>query len=100
MEVTPEERKFIRSALGLDNPDARGTGYRNRYFAGADDVPIGDALVKKALAIRLDGDGFDGLPLFKITTAGFRAVAKKGETMDREETVDMHRWDQRAFRGT
>ena len=96
MTLTAAEQKLIRSALGLDNPDARGVGYRNRFFAGPSDVEVGNALVERALAIRLDGDG---LPLFKITTAGFRAAAKSGETMDREEAADMRRWDQRAYVG-
>lgn len=97
MSITAAERKLIRSALGLDNPDARGVGYRNRYFAGPADVATADALVAKGMAIRLDGEAD---PLFKITTAGFRAASKPGEKMDREESSDMRRYDARAIVGS
>lgn len=92
--ITDAERKFIRHALGLSYGKV---GYRNRFFAGPKDLQTGLSLKKKALAVHYPEDGSDDL--FVITTAGFNAVKEWGETMDREETINMKRHDQRAFVG-
>jgi hypothetical protein len=96
MEITDKERKFIRHALGLT---AKKQGYRNRFFAAGDDVATGKSLVAKALAVHLPSQDVNDNDLFVITTRGFNMVKERGETMDREETLDMQRFDKMAFVG-
>lgn len=79
-QLTKREREFIRHALGLSNPDSRGVAYRNYYYAGGGDVDVGHALVAKGMAVHYPPDD-----AFMITTRGFQAAAKKGESLDREE---------------
>lgn len=96
MQITDEERDFIRHALGLTY---KKIGYRNFYRAGGDDVEIGRALVRKGMAVELPVTEGYSEPCFLISTAGFRAAAKRGEKMDGEETARMaRRIDPRAFR--
>lgn len=98
--ITDAERDFIRHALGLTNPDARKVGYRNRYSAGGRDVEIGASLVRKGMAVHFPPDpSWRPDHFFVITTAGFRAAKEPGETMDREETEKMKRFDAKAFVG-
>lgn len=85
--LTKTERHFIRHALGLDDPRHK-TGYRNRFFAGGDDIKTGAGLVKKGMAVRYTGDHF------AITWKGFNAVKEPGEKMDREESERMDKFDQ------
>jgi hypothetical protein len=90
VELSANERQFIRHALGLNSPDARGVGYRNRYYTiGPVTELTGDALVAKGLAVRFSSNR-DGA-LFVIRLAGFIAVFKSGECMDREELQFMNR---------
>lgn len=85
--ITKTERHFIRHALGLDQTRDK-TGYRNRFFAGGEDIQTGAELVKKGMAVRYTGDHF------AITWKGFNAVKKPGEKMDREESERMNKFDQ------
>lgn len=97
MGITAEERHFIRHALGLTR---QKVGYRNFYRAGGDSVHVGRSLVRKGMAIELPpSDGLPPEPLFLISSAGFRAAAKQGEMMDKEEAQKMQRIDQRAYVG-
>ena len=90
-ELTKEERDFARHALGLSNAK---TGYRNYYMAGGDDVFTGRALVAKGFAVEYPPKkGLRPDPTFLITRAGFEAVRKPGEKMDREETAKFKRLD-------
>lgn len=89
MQITAEERHFIRHALGLDQV-RNGIGYRNRFFAGGKDQETGEALVEKGMAVVFDGNWF------VITTKGFNAARKGREKMDAEETARMKKIDQRA----
>ena len=85
-DLTTSERKFIRHALGLSNPDARGMAYRNYYYAGGDDVEIGRRLVAKGMAVHYPPvASYQPDDAFMITTRGFKAAAKRGERLDREE---------------
>lgn len=97
MDITKREREFIRHALGLSNPDSRGTAYRNYYYAGGDDVDVGHALVAKGMAVHYPPVvSYQPDDAFMITTKGFRAVAKKGEKLDREEAERIKKVDAKA----
>ncbi len=80
--LTPEKRKLARHALGLDNPQARGRSYRNRYEVGIGS-PIFDPwheMVTAGLAERSK----DGLR-FRLTRYGAEAALYPGETLDPED---------------
>jgi hypothetical protein len=88
-DLTSEERHFIRHALGLTN---QKIGYRNFYAAGdGDGVDIGRVLVAKGLAIEVQTGAHRPDVNFVITLAGFHAVKRPGEKMDREESERMMR---------
>ena len=95
--ISPKEQHFMRHALGLN---VQRLGYRNRFLAGgADDIAIGRALVARGLAV----EGYQqksGAINFTITLAGFKAVARRGERMDREELAAMHSIDRELARAT
>ena len=88
-DLSKDEIDFARHALGLSNAK---TGYRNYYMAGGDDVLTGRALVAKGLAVEYPAKApLRPDPTFLITRAGFEAVRKPGEKMDREETAKFKR---------
>lgn len=95
--LTKREREFIRHALGLSNPDSRGVGYRNYFYAGGDDVAVGHGLVAKGMAVHyppvVDYQPDDA---FMITTAGFEAAKNKSERLDREEAERIKKVDAKA----
>ena len=94
MQLTSDESHFIRHALGLTNGKV---GHRNFYAAGdGDGVAVGRALVAKGLALEVKTGAHRPDVNFVITSAGFRAAARPGEVMDREETERMLRIDART----
>lgn len=96
-DVTKREREFIRDALGLSNPDARGVAYRNYYYAGGDDVAVGHALVAKGMAVHYPPVvSYQPGDAFMITTCGFEAAKKAGERLDREEAKQIKIVDAKA----
>lgn len=91
--VTDKQRAFIRHALGLRDSSI---GYRNRYLAGGKDIAIGRQLERKGMAIEGKTEA-TGSVWFVITEAGFLAVKKPGEAMDREEAERMARINERLI---
>lgn len=83
--LSKREIAFIRHALGLENAKV---GYRNRYLAAGEAIDIGNALVERGMAVNGRKDR-DGSRWFIITEDGFKAAAKPGERMDREEAAHM-----------
>lgn len=83
--LTPPERRLARHALGLDNPDARGKSYRNRYFAGAGthEYCAWLVLVNKGYAEEHTTQG--ALHHFSLTIDGARLALKTGERLCPED---------------
>lgn len=81
--MTPQQKKLARHALGLDNTDARGRSYRNRYFApiiGGDTVEW-HKMKDAGLAEITSGPN----PFFYLTIDGARAALNKGERLCPED---------------
>lgn len=86
--LTAEQKKLARHALGLDNPDARGKSYRNRYFAPI----IGNETTEWH---RMKDAGYAGImsgpkgvstgPMFYLTEAGARLALNNGESLCAED---------------
>lgn len=68
--LTPEQQKFLESALGFLWAKKGKRGYRNRYCAskGSEFVAVGDSLVALGLAVR--GREDSGSVMFHVTRAG------------------------------
>ena len=81
--MTPAQKKLARHALGLDNPDARGKSYRNRYFAPiiGDDTVEWHKMKDAGLAEITSGSQ----PMFYLTIHGARAALNKGERLCPED---------------
>lgn len=82
--LTAEQSDLIRGALGLRYGTRKS--YRNRFLAGADDVPKWEAMVSEGYAER--GDKTEIGVWFFVLPKGARAVLKRGETLCREDFPD------------
>ena len=79
MKLSPDERQFIRRALGLDRDRVARRSY---YTARAGrEIAIGDALVARGLAMRAKQAPTVQTVGFTITFKGFRAACERGETL-------------------
>lgn len=90
MNLTKDERLFIRRALGLDRDLVV---LKNFYAAHAGrEITIGNCLVARGLAKRAAGQQ-PGLATigFNITLAGFNAVKKPGERLSERE-LSLMQW--------
>lgn len=84
--VTPEQRKIARHALGLDNPDAKGKSYRNRYYASRGHSAWTDLHVMVGAGwMNLEDEPQSRDTLFYLTTAGALLALDLGEKLDRED---------------
>lgn len=84
--LSQQQKKLARHALGLDNPDARGKSYRNRYTAGRGS-PESDAWADMlmhghAALIRTDDKQFAH---YCLTRSGAEAALNKGERLCPED---------------
>jgi hypothetical protein len=70
--MTDRELQVMRHALGLHISDV---AYRNHYVAGADDIPLWDALVDRGLAER--GHPTPGWRVYSVTDAGRAALSEQ-----------------------
>ena len=84
--MTPEQRELARHALGLDNPKAGRTSYRNRFFAGRGH-PAWDALHDMVGAgwMNLEDEPDGKQTRFWLTTRGAMMALNPGESLDRED---------------
>ena len=82
--MTPDQRKLARHALGLDNPDAKGQSYRNRYYASVGH-PAWDNWHAMVGAGSANADDQSTTTLFSLTRAGAIAALDPGETLDPED---------------
>ena len=83
-EMTDEQRKLARHALGLDNPASGGKSYRNRYFAGRGHSAwsaLHDMVGKGWVNL----EDVRGETLFTMNRRGAEMVLEKGETLDPED---------------
>jgi hypothetical protein len=89
IDLTSEERRLARHALGLSAPCATGVAYRNRYLAGAqsDAAEIWRGLAKRGLAML--GEQWSGSIWAHCGSQLANAVLESGETIDREETESL-----------
>lgn len=78
MSLTPEQRKLARHALGLDNPNAKGRSYRNRYVTAVQFHPDWEAMMGDGFAERF-GD------TYYLTKAGALLALDPGESVDPED---------------
>lgn len=86
--LTPAQKKLARHALGLDNPDARGKSYRNRYFAPiiGDDTCEWHAMKDAGYAEIASGRaGVSTGPMFYLTETGARLALNNGERLCSED---------------
>ena len=84
--MSPEQRKIARHALGLDNPDAKGRSYRNRYCAGRGHAAWGDLHAMVAAGwVKFEGLPNSRLTLFSLTREGAELALDPGETLDPED---------------
>lgn len=82
--MTPEQRKLARHALGLDNPNAKGRSYRNRYYAGRGHEAWGTLheMVGQGWMNLVD---VGGRSMFWLTMVGAKLALDPGETLDPED---------------
>lgn len=84
--MSPEQRKIARHTLGLDNPDAKGRSYRNRYYASAGHPSW--ATLHEMVGngwMNLDDQNLDQHTLFYLTKAGAVLALEHGERLDPED---------------
>jgi hypothetical protein len=77
-QMTPEQIKLARHALGLDNPDAKGRSYRNRYFVSGFGHSEWDKMVRAGNAEFIRNT-------YHLTRSGALAVLQDGERLDPED---------------
>lgn len=87
--MTPEQTKLARHALGLDNPDAGGRSYRNRYFA------LKGSPADVAWQAMSDAGDADYVSVnrgterqYWLTRQGAEKVLQRGERLDPEDFPD------------
>lgn len=87
--MTPRQRQLARHALGLDNPDAKGVSYRNRFVAHADseDAANWEAMVQAREATVAGKGGLlgPGNTYYKLNHVGARKALYVGERLDPED---------------
>ena len=87
IELTPEQIKLARHALGI--PNKRRKSYRNRFVigAGCTDYEQWMAMVALGAAKRVDASRvpFGVGDLFYLTMSGARAALKRGEMLCPED---------------
>ncbi len=91
-EITAEERKVARHAMGLSTACATGVAYRNRYMAGSQsrEAETWRGLAQRGLALLSEGNG----TLWAHCGSKLaNAILEKGETIDREETEQLENID-------
>lgn len=84
--MTPEQRKLARHTLGLDNPDAKGRSYRNRFYASRGHAAWGDLhdMVGESW-MNLEDTPNSRETLFTMTRRGAKLALDPGETLDPED---------------
>ena len=82
--MTPEQRKIARHTLGLDNPDAKGRSYRNRYYASSTHPAWHDLhdMVGKGW---MNLEDQKSNTLFWLNRSGAELALDPGETLDPED---------------
>lgn len=80
----PEHRKIARHALGLDNPDAKGRSYRNRFYASKGHAAWHD-LHDMCREGWMNLEDVGSQTLFTLTRAGAMLALDAGETLDTED---------------
>lgn len=84
--MSPEQRNLARHTLGLDNPDAKGRSYRNRFYANRGHQswdPLHDMVGEGWMNLEDTPNGKQ--TLFWLTTRGAMLALDPGETLDRED---------------
>jgi hypothetical protein len=86
MSMTPEQRKLARHTLGLDNPDAKGRSYRNRYYASPGHSAWADLhiMVGNGWMNLEDVQGGVGT-VFWLNRSGAELALDPGESLDSED---------------
>lgn len=80
--MSPKQRELARHALGLDNPDAKGRSYRNRYVSYTGH-PEWDAMVKS-------GEACLEVNTYYLRREGAEAALNPGESLDPEDFPAKH----------
>lgn len=83
--MNKHQKRLARHALGLDNPDAGGKSYRNRYLAAHGSVSFVTwrEMVREKLAS--EGSDTDVGTWFYLTRDGATAALDKGERLCSED---------------
>ena len=85
-ELTVHELRIARHALGLDNPDAGGRSYRNRFYASrghADWHTLHDMVGAGLMNLEDTSNGKQ--TLFWLNPWGAKLALKPGELLDPED---------------
>jgi hypothetical protein len=82
--MTPDQKTLARHALGLDNPDAKGRSYRNRFYASKGNAAWHELhnMVREGW-MNLEDVGSQ--TLFELTRTGALLALEAGETLDPED---------------
>ena len=84
--MSPEQRLLARHTLGLDNPDAKGRSYRNRFYASHSHPAWHDLHVMVAAGwMNLKDTRGSRETLFWLNRSGALLALDPGETLDPED---------------
>lgn len=83
------QKRLARHALGLDNPDAGGKSYRNRYLSPSNSVSCASwrEMVRRGYA--KEGSATSVGVWFSLTREGAEAAINKGERLCPEDFPPM-----------
>lgn len=83
--LSHHEKKLARHALGLNNPDANGKSYRNRYLAAHHSLKLLSWREMVQSGMAREGSQTDIGVWFCLTRAGAEAALNKGERLCPED---------------